>query len=123
MVSDTKNIRMKEGSVKSLANLACLSAVAIALVLSLVAVAQRQDSERHQDPLVGTWNENGVLNDGSLPFIAVMNFNAGGTTDEFDTNGTNSSGSPGVEGRDYHLADGSGTALLRPDASPSGTKL
>ena len=29
----------------------------------------------------------------------------------------------GVEGCDYHLADGSGTALHRPDASPSGAKL
>jgi hypothetical protein len=48
-----------------------------------------------QDPLIGTWNLHGANLDGSSPFIAVMTFNAGGTTVEFDTAGTNSSASPG----------------------------
>jgi hypothetical protein len=48
-----------------------------------------------QDPLIGTWNFHGANLDGSNPFIAVMTFNAGGTTVEFDTAGTNSSASPG----------------------------
>lgn len=50
-------------------------------------------SAQVQDPLIGTWNVSG--GSGSSAFIAVMTFNAGGTTVEFDTSGTNSSGSPG----------------------------
>src|SRR5277367_1529903 len=47
-------------------------------------------------PLVGSWNLSGAfLTPASSPFIAVMNFNYGGTTVEFDTSGTNSSASPG----------------------------
>lgn len=48
-------------------------------------------SAQNQDSLIGTWNESGALSDGTLPFIAVMDFNAGGTTVEFDTGGGNSS--------------------------------
>jgi hypothetical protein len=48
-----------------------------------------------EDPIIGTWNLHGANLDGSNPFIAVMTFNAGGTTVEFDTAGTNSSASPG----------------------------
>jgi len=44
-----------------------------------------------QDPLVGTWNMTGTAGGGLPPFIAVMTFNLGGTTVEFDTAGTNSS--------------------------------
>jgi hypothetical protein len=43
---------------------------------------------------VGTWNLRGTQ-DGTVITIAVMTFNAGGTTVEFDTAGTNSSSSPG----------------------------
>jgi hypothetical protein len=50
-------------------------------------------SAQGQDPLIGTWNLSG--GSGSSAFIAVMTFNAGGTTVEFDTSGTNSSASPG----------------------------
>jgi hypothetical protein len=47
-------------------------------------------------PLVGSWNLSGsFLTPAASPFIAVMNFNYGGTTVEFDTSGTNSSASPG----------------------------
>ena len=43
------------------------------------------------DPLIGTWNVTGE----NSSFVAVMTFNLGGTTVEYDTAGTNSSGSPG----------------------------
>ena len=43
---------------------------------------------------MGTWNLRGTQ-DGAVITIAVMTFNAGGTTVEFDTAGTNSSSSPG----------------------------
>jgi len=57
------------------------------LFLSAVpAVAQ------NQDPLIGTWN---FYAGGSNPFVFVQTFNAGGTTVEFDSAGTNSSASPG----------------------------
>jgi len=65
-----------------------LLAVSIAtlawLFLSAVpAVAQ------NQDPLIDTWN---FYSGGSNPFIFVQTFNAGGTTVEFDTPGTDSAG-------------------------------
>ena len=47
---------------------------------------------QNQDPLVGTWN---FYVGGSSPYTFVQNFNAGGTTVEMDTAGTNPSGSPG----------------------------
>jgi hypothetical protein len=47
---------------------------------------------QNQDPLIGTWN---VTSPGTSPFIAVMTFNLGGTTVEYDTSGPNSSASPG----------------------------
>ena len=64
----------------------------VALVLLLVGAASAQNQD---DPIVGTWNMKGANSDGTFPFIAVMNFNAGGTAVEFDTAGTNSSASPG----------------------------
>lgn len=62
-----------------------LSVCTLMLVSSIAASAQ------NQDPLIGTWNIRGDANS----FIAVMTFNAGGTTVEYDTAGTNSSASPG----------------------------
>jgi hypothetical protein len=46
------------------------------------------------DPIVGNWNLTGSQK-GTPIVIAVMNFNLGGTTVEYDTGGTNSSASPG----------------------------
>ena len=74
---------------RKLARVAVHLATAALLLMPLVAIAQTQD------PIIGTWNENGSSSDGSNPFIAVMSFNAGGTTIEFDTGGSNSSASPG----------------------------
>jgi hypothetical protein len=74
---------------RNLARVAVHLATAALLLMPLVAIAQTQD------PIIGTWNENGASSDGSNPFIAVMSFNAGGTTVEFDTAGSNSSASPG----------------------------
>ena len=62
-----------------------------ALFLFLQGAAFAQPPE----PIVGTWNLTGANADGSNPFIAVMTFDLGGTTVEFDTAGTNSSASPG----------------------------
>ena len=59
------------------------------LVFSGAAFAQAPD------PIVGTWNLTGTNVGGLSPFIAVMTFNLGGTTVEFDSAGTNSSASPG----------------------------
>jgi hypothetical protein len=64
-----------------------LAAFAVMLLSSIAAPAQSQD------PLIGTWNLSGAA--GGSAFIAVMTFNAGGTTVEYDTAGTNSSASPG----------------------------
>jgi hypothetical protein len=63
----------------------------LAVIVCLVGGAFAQT----QDPLIGTWNISGANSDGTSPFIAVMTFNSGGTTVEFDTSGTNSSASPG----------------------------
>jgi hypothetical protein len=69
----------------------------LALGLPLIALALGSLSmsavpPQNQDPLIGTWN---VSSPGQSPFIAVMTFNLGGTTVEYDTSGTNSSASPG----------------------------
>jgi hypothetical protein len=65
-----------------------LTVAMLFLLLPLMGSAQ------NSDPLVGTWNLKGTQN-GTTITIAVMTFNAGGTTVEFDTAGTNSSASPG----------------------------
>ena len=62
-----------------------LLALSALLILSGAATAQIQD-----EPLIGTWN----ISLGSAG-IAVMTFNAGGTTVEYDTGGNNPSGNPG----------------------------
>ena len=62
-----------------------------ALLMPLLTVTSRA---QNSDRLVGTWNLRGTQ-DGAVITIAVMTFNAGGTTVEFDTAGTNSSSSPG----------------------------
>jgi len=74
---------------RHMAKLSCQVVLSVLLFAPLTALAQ------HQDPIVGTWNESGALLDGSAPFLVIMNFNAGGTTVETDTAGTNSSASPG----------------------------
>jgi hypothetical protein len=66
--------------------LALMVAVSALVLLSSIAA-----SAQAPDPLIGTWNIVGEANS----FIAVMSFNAGGTTVEYDTAGTNSSASPG----------------------------
>jgi len=72
-----------------------LFAVSIAMIFALVSLSAAPALAQSQDPIIGTWNLYGANTDGSSPFIAVMSFNAGGTTVEFDTAGTNSSSSPG----------------------------
>jgi hypothetical protein len=61
-----------------------------ALLLLLPVTSQAQSS----DPIIGNWNLTGSQNRTTI-VIAVMNFNLGGTTVEFDTSGTNSAASPG----------------------------
>ena len=70
-------------------------AVSIATIGAVVSLSAVPALAQNQDPLVGTWNFHGANLDGSNPFIFVQTFNAGGTTVEFDTAGTNSSSSPG----------------------------
>ena len=72
---------------KGLTLASMLAVSALTLLSSIAAPAQ------NQDPLIGTWNLSGAA--GASAFIAVMSFNAGGTTVEYDTAGTNSSASPG----------------------------
>lgn len=62
-----------------------------ALLLLLPAAASAQSL----DPIIGTWNLAFSREGMPTAFIAVMTFHYGGTTVEFDTNGTNSSASPG----------------------------
>jgi hypothetical protein len=64
----------------------------LAVLLLLLPVTAPAQST---DPLVGTWNL--VFSKAGKPpsFIAAMTFHSGGTSTEFDTNGTNSSASPG----------------------------
>jgi hypothetical protein len=59
------------------------------LVLPMTASAQGSD------PIVGTWNMAFSRPGTRTNFIGFMTFNSGGTTTEFDTNGTNASASPG----------------------------
>jgi hypothetical protein len=73
---------------QSLGNALYRMTIAVLLLLPLASWAQSSD------PLVGTWNLKGSQN-GTTITIAVMTFNAGGTTIEFDTAGTNPSASPG----------------------------
>jgi hypothetical protein len=61
------------------------------LALAFASLGLSSVPAQNQDPLIGTWNVTGEGNS----FIAVMTFNAGGTTVEYDTSGTNSSASPG----------------------------
>jgi hypothetical protein len=70
-----------------------LFAICVALAVAPRRAAGQQSSVY---PLVGSWNLSGSFETpAASPFIAVMNFNYGGTTVEFDTGGTNSSASPG----------------------------
>jgi hypothetical protein len=69
--------------------LLAVSIVTIALlILGAVPVFAQ-----NQDPIIGTWN---FHSPGSNPFIFVQSFNAGGTTVEFDTPGTNSNGAESI---------------------------
>jgi hypothetical protein len=70
-------------------------AFSIATIFTCVFLSSAPALSQTQDPVIGTWNIKGANTDGSNPFVAVMSFNAGGTTSEFDSAGTNSSGSPG----------------------------
>jgi hypothetical protein len=70
-------------------------AVSNVVVCALFLFSQGAAFAQAPEPIVGTWNFKGANADGSNPFIAVMTFNLGGTTVEFDTAGTNSSASPG----------------------------
>jgi len=65
--------------------------MAVLLITMAVLCLTGHTFAQNQDPLIGTWNESGAATDGSLPFIAIMNINAGGTTIETDTGGGNSS--------------------------------
>jgi hypothetical protein len=65
----------------------------ILAVAAVVSLLPRPGHAQSQDPLIGTWNLSGTV--AGSPFIAVMTFNTGGTTLEIDTEGTNSSASPG----------------------------
>ncbi len=62
----------------------------VALLFALLMSSGLALSQAANDPLVGSWN---IKSD--VPFVSVMIFNAGGTTAEFDSSGTNSSASPG----------------------------
>lgn len=64
----------------------------IALLLLLLPMTA---SAQGSDPIVGTWNMAFSKLGTPTNFIAIMTFNSGGTTTEFDTNGTNASTSPG----------------------------
>src|SRR5271165_1283352 len=63
------------------------------LLLLLPVTASAQGS----DPVVGTWNVALSQIGMRTTTIAVMNFNSGGTTVEFDTSGTNSSASESID--------------------------
>jgi hypothetical protein len=63
-----------------------IATIALPFLSAIPVLAQ------NPDPLVGTWN---LFVGGSSPYTLVQNFNAGGTTVEFDSAGTNPSGSPG----------------------------
>lgn len=67
--------------------------VAVAVMLLLLPLAVYA---QNSDPLVGTWNLTFSQN-GTVHEIAVMTFNAGGTTVEYDTGGTNASASESID--------------------------
>jgi hypothetical protein len=70
-----------------------LVGISVALAMSPRRAAGQQSAVY---PLVGSWNLSGTFQTTPpSPFLAVMNFDYGGTTAEFDTGGTNSSASPG----------------------------
>jgi hypothetical protein len=69
--------------------------VSIGAICALTLLSQGAAFAQEKDPLIGTWNLAGANADGTSPFIAVMTFNLGGTTVEYDTGGTNASASPG----------------------------
>jgi hypothetical protein len=74
------------------------AAILLFAICVLLAVSPRKTAGQQFAvyPLVGSWNLSGsFLTPAASPFIAVMNFNYGGTTVEFDTAGTNASASPG----------------------------
>ena len=64
-------------------------------VLLLMFPGKAFDQVPPVSAFIGTWNLSGMAGTPPSPFIAVMTFNLGGTTVEFDTSGTNSSASPG----------------------------
>ena len=66
-------------------------AVSIGAICALILLSQGAAFAQEKDPLIGTWNFTGANADGTGPFIAVMTFNLGGTTVEYDTGGTNAS--------------------------------
>jgi hypothetical protein len=66
----------------------------LSLAVVLLPLLVTMSLAQNPDPLVGTWNLKATQN-GAVITIAVMTFNAGGTTVEFDTAGTNASASPG----------------------------
>jgi hypothetical protein len=66
-----------------------------ATILVFLLVAPNNCFAQTTDPLVGTWNVKGSST--GLPnFILVTNFNAGGTTEEFDSTGTNPSANESI---------------------------
>ena len=68
--------------------LASLLTICLLLVVPIAGFAVTGDA------IVGGWNLKGS-GPGSPTFVAVMTFDAGGTTAEFDSSGNNPSGSPG----------------------------
>jgi len=86
------NYELGDTKVRSYRRLAF--AVSNAVVCALFLFLQGAAFAQPPEPIVGTWNLTGANADGSNPSIAVMTFNLGGTTVEFDTAGTNSSASP-----------------------------
>jgi hypothetical protein len=70
--------------------------VSIATISVLVTLSPAPALAQSQDLIVGTWNFHGANLDGSNPFIFVQTFDAGGTTVEFDTPGTNSSAAESI---------------------------
>lgn len=77
---------------KSLTDTICrLLLVASLLLVPAAALAQGSD------PIVGTWNMSFSQIGRPAQILAIMNFNAGGTTVEFDTTGTNPSASESID--------------------------
>jgi hypothetical protein len=70
-------------------------ALSLLIVGALVSLQGSAAPAPAQDPLVGTWNLTGT--NPNYPFIAVMSFNLGGTTVEYDSQGTNSSTAESID--------------------------